>query len=158
MVRMRSRVRIPIVAPYPLIPQRVIIQGMATSVNQMKEVLALYFKAWRDRDSELIARLFTSTGVYRVKPFGIEEYHGQDEIKQYWMSNAGNPERSQPNPTMKDIAFGDNFCFLEWQNRFMSSNGTPVTTEGMMHVRFDDGHISELREHFMTIADSDIRE
>jgi|SRR5690242_3554476 ketosteroid isomerase-like protein len=130
---------------------------MATPTDRMKELLASYFKAWQERDAELIASLFTLEGIYRVKPFGIEEYHGQSEIKQYWLANAGNARRGQPNPTMQDVAFGENFCFLEWQNKFVSSNGTPVTTQGMMLLRFEDGRISELKEHFMTIADSDIR-
>lgn len=119
----------------------------------MKEVLDQYFQAWRTQDSNLIASLFTQDGTYRVKPFGIEEYHGTVEIKNYWSENPSSIRRTPPQPRALNVAFGDDLCFAEWENKFVASNGVPVTTQGMMLLLFADGLIKELREHFLTAAD-----
>ena len=116
----------------------------------MKEVLDLYFQAWRTQDSDLIASLFTGDGIYRVKPFGIEEYLGRDQIKDYWYANPVSGQ-SKPTPELLNYAFGDNVCFAEWQNHFVSlKHQLDITTKGILLLEFENGLIKELREHYLS--------
>ena len=50
----------------------------------MQQIIDDYFRAWRTKDGKLLASLFTADGVYRVKPFGLEEYHGREAMYGYW--------------------------------------------------------------------------
>src|SRR6185437_4508299 len=123
---------------------------MKTSAERMKEVLDLYFQAWRTQDSDLIASLFTGDGIYRVKPFCIEEYLGRDQIKDYWYANPVSGQ-SKPTPELLNYAFGDNVCFAEWQNHFVSlKHQLDITTKGILLLEFENGLIKELREHYLS--------
>lgn len=125
---------------------------MATTKEVMQSILKQYFKAWHSQDSSLVTSLFTPDGVYRVKPFGIEEYFGAEQIKQYWEAN---PISAQENPQPKILtyAFGDNVCFAEWENKFTTQKGSLKKTRGILLMTFENGKINELREHYLSIEE-----
>lgn len=129
---------------------------MTTSTDAMKQILSHYFEAWQDKDSGKLISLFNKDGVYRVKPFGIEEYVGTDEIKDYWETH---PVAMQinPKPKLLHAAFGDNICFAEWENIF-TTQAHKKTTRGMLILDFKDGLIQELREHYLSTEASYIVE
>lgn len=123
---------------------------METSPERMKEVLDLYFRAWQTQDSDLIASLFTEDGIYRVKPFGIEEYFGREKIRGYWHANPVSGQ-SKPQPELLNYAFATELCFAEWQNHFISlKHQLEITTKGILLLEFKDGLIKELREHYLS--------
>ena len=125
---------------------------MANSKESMKQVLEQYFLAWTRQDSNSVARLFTDGAIYKVKPFGIEEYRGKDQIKEYWETH---PVRSQlnPRPRILNSAFGNDICFAEWENTFTTRTGNKKRTLGLMVLEFEDGLIKELREHYLSTED-----
>jgi uncharacterized protein (TIGR02246 family) len=122
---------------------------MTTSTEAMRQILSRYFEAWQDKDSEKLVSLFKKDGVYRVKPFGIEEYVGTDQIRDYWETH---PVAMQINakPKLLNSAFGDDICFAEWENTFTTQDNHSKTTRGMLILEFKDGLIQELREHYLS--------
>lgn len=122
---------------------------MSTSPEAMKQILTHYFEAWRDKDSDKLVSLFNKDGAYRVKPFGIEEYDGTTEIRDYWETH---PVAMQINakPELLNSAFGDDICFAEWENTFTTQTGKKKTTRGMLILEFKDGLVQELREHYLS--------
>ncbi len=53
---------------------------MTTTLESTGQVLAHYFEAWRQQDSDKLVSLY---GIYKVKPFGLEEYSNTDKIS-FW--------------------------------------------------------------------------
>lgn len=122
---------------------------MNTPATVMNQVLEQYFHAWEHQDSDALVDLFTKDGIYKVKPFGLEEYHGIEQIRHYWETN---PVAMQlnPNPKLLNVAFGTNICFAEWENTFTTREGVNKTTRGMLLLEFNRGQIQELREHYLS--------
>jgi ketosteroid isomerase-like protein len=115
----------------------------------MDEIVKLYFKAWKTQDASLLPQIFASNAVYKVKPFGIEQYRGIDEIKSYWESK---PVALQVSPRPKALhhARNDKLYFVEWENRFTTLEGTHKITEGILVLEFQNGLVSELREFYLS--------
>lgn len=116
----------------------------------MKKVLADYFSAWKEQDTQALRGIFSKDSIYRVKPFGIEEYHGLEQIISYWNEHPVG-KQVNPEPRLLNSAFGDNICFAEWENKFTTHSGTKKTTRGMLLLEFENGLIKELREHYLSI-------
>jgi hypothetical protein len=118
-----------------------------TSLQQIQIVINNYFEAWKQQDPQLLEKVFTNDAKYIVKPFGIEEHHGIDAIKDYWRAK---PVNLQVNPSPKIIsqAFGKNACFIEWETKFTTSDKKHKIVRGMMRLEFKDGLVQELREHY----------
>ena len=118
-----------------------------TSNTQMQKIIDGYFKAWELQDADLLTRVFTSDAIYSAQPFGIEEYNGLEAIKNYWRTK---PMRVQisPKPTVISKAFGENYCFIEWETTFRTPSGALKTVRGMMRLEFKGGLVKELREHY----------
>jgi len=122
---------------------------MSTTTENMKNVLTKYFEAWQNQDSEQLCSLFSENGIYKVKPFGLEEYKGLEKIKSYWEAN---PVTKQINPMPKLLtsAFGDGICFAEWESTSTTNEGITKTTRGMLLLEFEGDLIKELREHYLS--------
>lgn len=115
----------------------------------MEKALQKYFEAWQNQDSEQLCGLFTKEGIYRVKPFGTEEYIGREQIKAYCDANPG-AKQIHPQPKLLKSAFGNNICFAEWENTYKTPEGKTKTTRGMLLLEFEGGLIKELREHYFS--------
>ncbi len=123
---------------------------MTTSIETMKQILAHYFEAWRQKDSDKFISLFNKDAVYRVKPFAIEEYIGTDQIKDYWETHPV-AMQTNPKPKLLNSAFGEDICFAEWENTFTTLANKSKTTRGMLILEFKEGKIQELREHYLSV-------
>ena len=117
----------------------------------MEQIVTQYFAAWQQQDSDKLISLFNKDGIYKVKPFGLEEYTGTDQIRGYWEANpvAG---QMHPRPRCLNSAFNDSQCFVEWENKFTTPEGVHKTTRGMLLLEFSDGLIQELREHYLSVV------
>ena len=100
--------------------------------------------AWRNRDPEAAAELFTDDAAYQSHPFrtGLK---GGSEIAAYWASAT----RGQ---TDIDVTFGEplvagNKMAVEWWST-MNEGGLPVTEAGELFLTFDNGRCSGLREYW----------
>ena len=100
--------------------------------------------AWRSRDSEAAADLFTPDAVYRSHPFR-PPLVGRAEIADYWASATGSQAGIE-------VAFGDplidgNRVAVEWWS-VLTESGQPTTDAGGLFLSFDEGRCTELREYW----------
>ena len=102
-----------------------------------------YGDAWRSRDADAAAALFTDDAVYRSHPLQ-EPHRGTDAIRAYWSGATGRQADL-------DLRFGTPIvagerAAVEWWAQ-MSSDGEEVTLPGILYLRFaPDGRCEELRE------------
>ena len=100
--------------------------------------------AWRDRDPEAAANLFTSDATYRSYPFQAP-LRGRAEITEYWAS-------ATSSQTGIDVNFGaplvdGDRVAVEWWS-VIDEGGRPTTDAGGLFLTFVDGRCSSLREYW----------
>jgi ketosteroid isomerase-like protein len=100
--------------------------------------------AWRDRDPEAAAALFSIDAIYRSHPFQ-SPLLGRTEIAAYWTSATEHQSGIQVT-FGEPLVEGDRMA-VEWWS-VVSDNGRPTTDAGGLFLRFDDGRCSELREYW----------
>jgi hypothetical protein len=108
-----------------------------------------YAGAWRDRDADAAARLFTEDCTYLAHPTA-DPYVGQDGVRSYWTDVTSTQEH--PNVRMgQPIVSPDNRrAAVEFWVR-MRNSGEEVSVIGILFLRFaEDGRCEDLREawHF----------
>ena len=102
-----------------------------------------YGRAWRGRDPDAAARLFSDDATYHSHPFR-EPHVGRDGIRRYW-------ELATASQEDLDLSFGepvveDDRAAVEWWAR-MRDDGEEITLPGILVLRFAaDGRCEELRE------------
>lgn len=111
------------------------------------QTIQKYFTAWKAQDPEAVAKVFTHNAKYIVRPFGVEEYVGREEIKQYWRDNAVN-KQIKPEPLIITKLVSDDQAFIEWETTYSTSDDRNKKVRGIMLLIFKDELILELREHF----------
>jgi len=104
-----------------------------------------YGQAWRDKDPEAAAALFTEDATYRDHPTG-EGYRGPDGVRTYW-TNITAPQQDPDVRMGTPIVSADNRrAAVEFWARFLN-DGQPVSVIGILFLRFaDSGLCEELRE------------
>ncbi len=104
-----------------------------------------YAQAWRDKDADAAADLFTQTATYTADPFG-EPAAGQDAVREYWSGVTATQEELR-------VLFGSAIASADsrraavefWVS--MVNGGTELTLTGILFLRFDpSGRCEELRE------------
>jgi ketosteroid isomerase-like protein len=110
-----------------------------------REWIDAYAEAWRSKDDEAVAALFTEGGVYRSSPFRPAST-GTEEIREYWRGATSTQEGL-------DLRFGEpvvhgNRVVVEWWV-VMTDDGREITLPGALLLRFaHDGRCEELREYW----------
>ncbi len=120
---------------------------MSTTAAQIQSVMDLYFQAWVTQNSSLLHKIFTEDAIYKVKPFGLEEYKGLEAIIGYWKAKTI-ALQTEPKPKIISKAIGTDICFIEWETTFTTTAETTKTVRGILVLLFRDGLVSELREHY----------
>jgi ketosteroid isomerase-like protein len=107
------------------------------------EWIEAYGRAWRERDADAAAAIFTEHAVYRSHPLR-EPHVGTNAIRDYWRrATSGQEELDLRLGT--PIVDGDRAA-VEWWAQ-MRSDGDEVTLPGILYLRFaSDGRCEELRE------------
>ncbi len=114
-------------------------------LSTFKTWLEAYGRAWRDRNPQAAADLFTEDGTYQVTPF-LEPMRGRPAILEYW---------SQVARTEEDIQFGyevlavtPEFGIARWWASFVRvPPGLRTKLDGIFLISLDaDGHCRSLRE------------
>jgi hypothetical protein len=102
-----------------------------------------YARAWRDKDADGAAALFTPDAIYRSHPLR-EPHAGRQGIHDYWRSATDTQEEL-------DLRFGkpiveaDRAAVEFWAQ--MRNDGEEVTLPGILYLRFAPGGLcQELRE------------
>lgn len=104
-----------------------------------------YAQAWRDKDADAAADLFTETGTYTSDPFA-EAHVGPDGVREYWSGVTATQEELR-------VLFGSAIASADARRAAvefwvtMVNGGTELTLTGILFLRFDaSGRCEELRE------------
>ncbi len=107
--------------------------------------LEAYGRAWRERNPQAAANLFTEDGAYQVTPF-VEAMRGRPAILAYW---------SQVARTQQDIQFGYEVVAVTadvgiarwWASFVIVPPGWQTRLDGIFLISLDaDGRCLSLRE------------
>lgn len=104
-----------------------------------------YAQAWRDRDAEAAAGLFTDDAVYREHPLQ-DAYLGAEGVRSYWANVTSTQDRVEVMMGRPVESADGRRAAAEFWVR-MLSRGAEVTLIGILFLRFAaDGRCEELRE------------
>ncbi len=104
-----------------------------------------YAQAWRDRDADAAAALFTDNCLYLDHPLQ-EGYRGTDGVRAYWANVTSTQDRVDVRMGRPVEAAEGRRAAIEFWVR-MLNGGSQVTLIGILFLRFaEDGRCEELRE------------
>jgi hypothetical protein len=107
-----------------------------------------YGQAWRDRDADAAAKLFTDHSVYWSHPLR-EPHRGADGVRLYWANVTSTQDRVDVRMGRPVESVDGRRAAVEFWVR-MLNDGTEVTLIGILFLRFaDDGRCEELREAWL---------
>jgi nuclear transport factor 2 (NTF2) superfamily protein len=124
------------------------------SEGSVAEWLAAYGQAWKARDADAAAALFTENATYQENAFE-EPFDGRTGIHDYW---------SRVTADQRDVSFASNVittfdgsAIAHWSARFTSaSSGATINLDGVFLLEFDEsGLCSTLREWWFVKVDPD---
>jgi hypothetical protein len=114
----------------------------------IQEWVDAYAQAWRDRDAEAAAALFTEDSVYRDHPLQ-EGHRGASGVRDYWENVTATQDRVDVRMGRPVESHDGRRAAVEFWVR-MLNGGAEVTLIGILFLRFaDDGRCEELRETWM---------
>jgi limonene-1,2-epoxide hydrolase len=104
-----------------------------------------YAQAWRDRDSDAAAELFTDDCCYRDHPLQ-EAHRGTEGVRSYWANVTSTQDRVHVHMGRPIESADGRRAAVEFWVR-MLNGGAEVTLVGILFLRFAaDGRCEELRE------------
>lgn len=104
-----------------------------------------YAQAWRDRDADAAARLFTEDCLYREHPLQ-GAHRGADGVRSYWANVTSTQDRVDVSMGRPVEAPDGRRAAVEFWVR-MLNGGAEVTLVGILFLRFAaDGRCEDLRE------------
>jgi len=104
-----------------------------------------YADAWRERDAEAAAALFTEDSSYRAHP--LQEAHlGSDGVRAYWADVTSTQDAVDVRMGSPVVSEDGRRAAVEFWVQ-MRSSGDEVTLIGILFLRFaEDGRCRDLRE------------
>jgi len=115
----------------------------------VEQWIEAYATAWRERDADAAAALFTEDSLYRDHPTG-EPHRGQEGVRAYWADVTSTQDRVDVRMGQPIVAADQRRAAVEFWVRLLA-NGAPAAVIGILFLRFaEDGRCEELREawHF----------
>jgi SnoaL-like protein len=104
-----------------------------------------YAQAWRDRDADAAAALFTDDCLYRDHPLQ-EAHRGAGGVRSYWANVTSTQDRIDVRMGRPVESSDRRRAAIEFWVR-MLNDGAEVTLIGILFLRFvEDGRCEELRE------------
>ena len=114
----------------------------------IQEWVDAYAQAWRDRDADAAAALFTDDSVYRDHPLQ-EGHRGAEGVRSYWENVTASQDRVDVGMGRPVESPDGRRAAVEFWVR-MLNGGAEVTLVGILFLRFaEDGRCEELRETWM---------
>jgi hypothetical protein len=111
----------------------------------IQEWVNAYAQAWRDRDADAAASLFTEDSLYRDHPLQ-EPHRGSAGVHSYWANVTSTQDRVDVRMGRPVESADGRRAAVEFWVRMLNS-GAEVTLIGILFLRFaDDGRCQELRE------------
>jgi ketosteroid isomerase-like protein len=109
------------------------------------EWVEAYAQAWRNRDADAAATLFTEDGLYRAHPLQ-EPYRGPEGVHAYWSEVTSTQDRVDVRMGRPVESADARRAAVEFWVR-MLNGGAEVTLIGILFLRFAaDGRCEDLRE------------
>jgi ketosteroid isomerase-like protein len=120
---------------------------MTLTKQHVREVLAVYIRAWETQDPDLITTIFTDGATYHERVMG-EPIRGRDGIRTYWQTKVVG---SQANITCEllNLYLDGTTAIAEWEACF--DDTAQQVRKRMREVAlldFDGPHIGSLREYW----------
>jgi hypothetical protein len=120
---------------------------MTLTKQHVREVLAIYIRAWETRDPDLITTIFTDGATYHERVMG-EPIRGRDGIRNYWQTKVIG---SQANITCEllNLYLDGTTAIAEWEACF--DDTAQQVRKRMREVAlldFDGPRIGSLREYW----------
>jgi len=111
----------------------------------VQEWVDAYAQAWRDRDADAAAQLFTDSSSYREHPLQ-EPHRGAQGVRDYWANVTATQDRVDVRMGRPvESADGRRAAVEFWVQ--MLNGGAEVTLVGILFLRFaEDGRCEDLRE------------
>jgi uncharacterized protein (TIGR02246 family) len=110
-----------------------------------QEWVDAYARAWRDRDADAAAALFTDDCPYWDHPLQ-EPHRGAEGVRSYWENVTSTQDRVDVRMGRSVESADGRRAAVEFWVRMLAS-GTEVTLVGILFLRFaEDGRCQELRE------------
>ena len=107
-----------------------------------------YAQAWRDRDADAAATLFTEDALYWDHPLR-EPNRGGSGVRAYWASATATQDRVDVRMGRPIASQDGSRGAVEFWVR-MLNGGAEITLVGILFLRFaEDGRCAELRETWM---------
>jgi ketosteroid isomerase-like protein len=111
----------------------------------VQEWVDAYAGAWRERDADAAAALFTESCSYRSHPLQ-EAHHGSEGVRSYWADVTSTQDAVDVRMGKPVTSVDGRRAAVEFWVR-MRSSGDDVTLIGILFLRFaDDGRCEDLRE------------
>ncbi len=114
----------------------------------VQEWVDAYAQAWRERDADAAAALFTEDTVYRAHPLQ-EPHRGQAGVQNYWSDVTATQDRVDVRMGRPVESTDGRRAAVEFWVRMLSGDAD-VTLVGILFLRFaEDGRCEELRETWL---------
>ena len=111
----------------------------------VQEWVDAYAQAWRDRDADAAARLFTEDSSYRSQPLQ-DAHEGAEGVHDYWANVTATQDRVDVLMGRPIESADGGRAAVEFWVR-MLNGGAEVTLIGILFLRFaGDGRCEDLRE------------
>ncbi len=120
-----------------------------TDLKEVREIMAMYGKAWEKQDSALILNCFTKNGVYQESPLS-KPYKGHKEIKKFWDKVVVKETKNVRFKLGKCYVSEDKKTgFTEWECKNFK-DGEKQQMAGIMLLKMKRGKILYLNEYWNT--------
>jgi uncharacterized protein (TIGR02246 family) len=116
--------------------------------DDVREVIAVYIKAWTTQDPELICTIFTEDATYHERVSQPITIGDREAIRDYWQSKVVG---SQANITCRllNLYLDGYTAVAEWLAEFDDvAQGVRKRMQEIAVLTFEDGLISSLREYW----------
>lgn len=132
------------------------LRGIALALD-VPGWIAAYGRAWREKDADAAAVLFTENAVYRSSPFR-EPHRGRAGIREYWRAETA--DQAELTLLFGEPLVSGNRVAVEWwammtDRGWAESEGATdarLTLPGCLVLSFDDtGLCEELREYWHVV-------
>ena len=116
-------------------------------LEELRNIMELYWEAWESQDPDKIIDLFTEDGTYQDKPFS-EPMNWHKEIKEYWIKYPLNDQKNIKF-TLWKCWVHDWIWYAEWESNFdQVESWKHVKIKWIILITMNDWKIKDLWEYW----------